>query len=111
MKATKRVQQQPSAIVWVDDAHAIVACTAPDGGISTEKVDRGSEPETTYLAHVVHEIGDSATVSIIGPSSVRLALEREFVSISHRPERIVGIPMTATSTGYEILARMRRLAA
>ncbi len=110
MNEAQRVQQ-PKAIVWVDEAHAIVAATSPDGAIVTEQVDRGTQPEATYLAHVVHEIGDSATVTIIGPSSVRLALEREFVSINHRPDRIVGIPMAATATRTETLARMRRLVA
>jgi hypothetical protein len=50
-------------------------------------------------------------VSIVGPSGVRLALEREFVAISHRPERLVGIPMAAHNAEAQILQRMRRLAA
>ena len=101
----------PSAIVWIDGRHAIVASTASDGGIATECVDRGTASETEYLAHIVHEIGDRPTVSIVGPSSVRLALEREFVAINHRPERLVGIPLAARNTEAQILTRMRRLAA
>ena len=108
---TRQRNPEPSAVVWVDADHAIVASTDPDGGFATEKIDRGAESETAYLAHVVHEIGDRPTVSVVGPSSVRLALEREFVAISHRPERLVGIPMSARAAESQILERMRRLAA
>jgi len=107
----KRAQQGPSAVVWVDEDHAIVAGTTADGAIATEQVERGTASEVEYLAHVVHEIGDRPTVSIVGPSSIRLALEREFVAINHRPERLVGIPTSTRVAEAEILERMRRLAA
>ena len=111
MTDRKQAQREPSAVVWVDAARAIVARTEPEGGIATEKIERGTASETEYLAHVVHEIGDRPEVSIVGPSSVRLALEREFVAISHRPERLVGIPLSAPLAEARILERMRRLAA
>lgn len=106
-----QARQGPSAVVWVDADHAIVASTEPDGGIATAEVDRGAGSEPEFLAHVVHEIGNKPTVSVVGPSSIRLALEREFVRISHRPERLVGVPAAARVVESEILARMRRLAA
>jgi hypothetical protein len=108
---TSKRALEPSAVVWVDEKHAIVASTEPEGGITAGQIHRGPESETEYLAHVVHEIGDRPTVSIVGPSAVRLALEREFVAISHRPERLVGIPMSARAAEAQILERMRRLAA
>jgi hypothetical protein len=108
---TKQRTPEPSAVVWVDADHAIVASTDPDGGIATEKVDRGAQSETEYLAHVVHEIGDRPTVSVVGPSSVRIALEREFVAVNQRPDRLVGIPISARVAEAWILERMRRLAA
>jgi hypothetical protein len=106
-----RAQQGPGTVVWVDKDHAIVARTDPDGGITAEQVERGTASETEYLAQVVHEIGDRSTVSIAGPTSIRLALEREFVAINHRPERLVGIPISSRVAETEILERMRHLAA
>lgn len=108
---SKRTEDSQSAIVWIDAERAIVSSAAADGTIEAEQVERGACSETEYLAHVVHEIGDRTRVSVVGPSSIRLALEREFVSISHLPERLVGIPLPARPTDQEILARMRRLAA
>lgn len=103
--------QGPSAVVWIDSLRAVIASTSRDGGIATQRVDRGAESETQFLARVVHGIGDRPTVSVIGPSAVRLALEREFVAISHRPDRLVGIPIPARVAGAEIASRIRRLAA
>jgi len=111
MPEKRHEQQGPTAVVWIDEDRAIVASTDPDGGIATEKVERGEESETEFLAHVVHEIGDEPAVGIVGPSDVRIALEREYVTINHRPERLVGIRAAARAAGAEILARMRRLAA
>ena len=107
----KRAERGPSTVVWVDEDRAIVARTDPDGGIAAEQVERGTASETEYLAHVVREIGDRATVSIAGPTWIRLALEREFVAINHRPERLVGIPISPRVAETEIMERMRRLAA
>ena len=103
--------RRPSAVVWINERHAIVAKTAGEDRISMAEVDRGVEPEMQYLAHVVHEIGDPERVMIVGSSPVRLALEREYVSISHRPERLVAVPASARGDGAEIVDRLRRLAA
>jgi hypothetical protein len=111
MTEDRATRQGPEAIVWIDGRHAIVASAAADGGVATRWVDRGAESEAEFLAHVVHQIGDRPTVSIVGPSGVRLALEREFVAISHRPERLIGIPIAAHKAEAQILERMRRLAA
>lgn len=106
-----REDRATRAVVWVDATRAIVASTEADGRVETEQIHRGAASETEFLAHVVHEIGNSPTVSVVGPGSVRLALEREFVAISHRPDRLVGIPASARFADMEILERMRRLAA
>jgi hypothetical protein len=111
MTANRREQQGPSTVVWVDAQRAIVASTEPDGGIVTERLERGAESETEFLAHVVHEISDQPAIGIVGPSDARIALEREYVAISHRPERLVGIPTAVRAAGSQVLARMRRLAA
>jgi hypothetical protein len=79
--------------------------------ISMADIERGTEPEQQYLAHVVHEIGDRERVMIVGPTSVRLALEREYVAISHRPDRLVSVPRSAGASGAELVDRLARYAA
>jgi hypothetical protein len=104
-------EARPDAVVWVDERHSIIARTDASGSISTVEIRRVGRPELRYLAQVVHEIGNRERVMIIGPADVRLALEREYVAISHRPERLIGVPPAARSAGAEILERMERLAA
>ena len=101
----------PSAVVWIDPRHAIVARTLEADRISMAEIARGTDGEAQYLAHVVHAIGDRDRVAILGPNGVRLALEREYVSISHRPDRLVPPPQGAWNGEPEILDRLRRLAA
>ena len=101
---------RPDAVVWVDERHAIVART-DDGGIATTEIRRVGQAETRYLARVVHEIGDREHVMIVGPYPIRLALEREYVAISHRPDRLIPVPSAARGAGGEILDRLERLAA
>ena len=100
----------PDAVVWIDERHAIVA-RSDDGGIATTEIRRVGQPETRYLARVVHEIRDQSRVMLVGQYPIRLALEREYVAISHRPDRLVAIPPAARGAGAEILDRIERLAA
>ena len=101
---------QPDAVVWVDEQHAIVA-RAGEGGIATTEVRRFGQPESRFLAHVVHEILGPEHVMVVGPLPIRIALERAFVAISHRPDRLIAVPRLARAAGAEILDRLERLAA
>jgi hypothetical protein len=101
---------RPDAVVWVDERHAIVA-RSDGGGIETTEIRRVGLAETRFLARVVHEIGDREHVMIVGPQPIRLALEREYVAINHRPDRLIAVPPVAPEAGVEILERIERLAA
>jgi hypothetical protein len=82
-----------------------------DGQISTCEIDRGVEPELSYLAIVVHAIGDRERVLIMGPSSTRLALEREYVAIYRRPDRLVDVEPGDAVDRVELVRRLCELAA
>jgi hypothetical protein len=75
----------PSAVVWINGRHAFAALMSHDGRVSTCEITRGWFTETAYLAQVVHVIGDRQRVVILGPSSARLALEREYAAIFRQP--------------------------
>jgi hypothetical protein len=107
---TPTSQLPPDAVVWVDEAHAIVASADADGIVTTE-IRRAGQTELRYLARVVHELGDREHVMVVGPQPIRLALEREYVGISHRPDRLVAAPPAARVAGPDILDRFERLAA
>ena len=104
-------RRPPTAIVWIDDRHATVARSGDGDRLSIAEVDRGTDPEAQYLARVVHELGAEARVMIVGANRVRLALEREFVAISHHPECLVATTPSIGAAGSEAIDRSRSVAA
>lgn len=100
----------PSAVVWINGRHAFVALMSPDRRISTCEITRGWFTETAYMAQVVRVIGDRQRVVILGPSSARLVLEREYVAIFRRPDRLVDVERADALSPEEIVERLRALA-
>ena len=101
---------RPDAVVWVDDRLAIVALRDAAGGISTVEVRRANLNEQRYIGRVVHEIGGHEHVMIVGTQPLRLAVERRFVAVGHRPDSLIPLP-AARSFGERIVAGMDQLAA
>jgi hypothetical protein len=101
---------RPSAVVWINDRRAIVARVDRDGTGTTRTVDRSDEPEPVFLDLVVRAIGDRERVVILGPSVVRLALEREYVAINQRPDRLVDVEPAGPVDEAELVDRVRELA-
>lgn len=104
-------ERPPTAIVWIEDRHATVARSRDGNRLSIAEVERGMDPEVQFLARVVHELGAEVRVMIVGSSRVRLALEREFVAISHRPECLVPPNPSMGAAGAEAIDRSRHVAA
>lgn len=100
----------PSAVVWINGRQAVVASMSRDGRISSCEIGRGWWSQDVYLAQVVRAIGDRQRVVILGPSSVRLALEREYVAWFRRPDRLVDVEPAGPVSRDELVDRLRTLA-
>ena len=107
----QQVQTRPDAVVWIDERHAIIARREPAGQISTVEVRRLARPENRFVAQVVHEIAGRGPVMVVGSPPLRLALERRYVAVSHRPDRLIAPPSTADGTGAQMVRGLDRLAA
>jgi hypothetical protein len=99
-----------SAVVWINGRQAVVATMSDEGRISTSEIDRRWMREQPYLAQVVRAIGDRQRVSILGPTSIRLALERDYVAMYRRPDRLVDVEPAGPFTSEELVDRVRSLA-
>ncbi|HET9457961.1 MAG TPA: hypothetical protein VFO78_11500 [Candidatus Limnocylindrales bacterium] len=110
-KPTPMARTPPSAVVWIDERRAIVAAMAPEGNVSTCEVERGPLAEIDYVAQIVRVIGDRERVVILGPGPARLALEREYVAIHRRPERLVDVEPAAELDRDDLISRLRTLVA
>lgn len=100
----------PSAVVWINGRQATVAAMGRDGRVSTCEITRGWMSEQPYLAQVIRVIGDRQRVMILGPSSIRLALEREYVAMYRRPDRLVDVEPAGQVSLEELVDRVRTLA-
>ena len=99
----------PSAVVWINRRRAMVATMSRDGRVTTCEISRGWLPDRAYVAQVVRVIGDRQRVVILGPSSVRLALEREYVSMYQRPDRLVDVEPAGAVELQNLVDRLRTL--
>jgi hypothetical protein len=100
---------RPCAVAWIDDGRANVVTMGPDGRVAARLVERGTRDESRYLAEIVRTIGDRERVMILGPGPARLALEREYVAIHQRPDRLVDVEPAGQLTVAELVARVREL--
>ncbi len=103
------------AITWIDRRRAVIVKTRPDGSIDVGRVMRDSPGDgQTYLARVVHEIGDQERVLVVGPWPERTELEREYVAVHQRPDHLVDVepsgPLGEPDLDEPLLVeRLRRL--
>ena len=100
----------PRAGVWVYGREATVVQIASDGRMSTFEISRGWLRETPFLAHIARAIGDQKRLLILGPGSIRLALEREYASMFRRPERLVEVEASGPVDAPQLVDRIRAFA-
>lgn len=100
----------PSAVAWLNEHQALVATMSRDGSVSTCEISRGSLTEAAYLHQVVRVIGDRQRVVILGPGTVRLALEREYVALFRRPDRLVDVEPAGPVDMQALVDRLNILA-
>lgn len=100
-----------AAVAWIDRRHAVIART--DGRRPTSvTIVAGPDPtRRPFLARVVDEIGDRERVMVLGSDEMRVELEREYVAVSHRPDRLLDVERAGPPGEGELLERLERLAA
>jgi hypothetical protein len=99
----------PTAVVWINGRHAVVAVAEGDAGITSSTVERVIESEADFVARIVAAVGDSARVMVLGPTSLRLAVQRAYVTISHHPDRLVELERHGPVDPKELAERLRAL--
>jgi hypothetical protein len=115
---TPRARQQrlprphSSAFTWIDRHHALVARTMPSGAIDVTELDLPGfeQDEAQTLTRVADLIGDRERVIITGPRAVRTALERQYVAIYHRPDRLIDVEPDGPMTRRQLVERLHELA-
>ncbi len=78
-------------------------------GITSTTVERMIESEADFVGRIVGAVGDSERVMVLGPASLRLAVQRAYVAVSHRPDRLVEVARTGPIDAIELAERLRAL--
>jgi hypothetical protein len=99
------------AVVLLAATEAVIARTRPDGHDEVRRVRRrarsaGAPP---FFVRILHELGDRAPVLILGAAEERTAFEREFVAVSHRPDRLIEDASVHDAHPAALLERLRGL--
>lgn len=82
-----------------------------DGRMSTFEISRGWLRETPFLVQIVRAIVNQKRLLILGPGSIRLALEREYASMFPRPERLVEVEASGPVDVTQLADQVRAFAA
>lgn len=114
-RAGRRMLPRPhsSAVTWIDRTHAIVARTMPSGAIDVTELTLPDEPstDTAALTRVADVMGDRERIVIVGTAAMRTALERQYVAIYQRPDRLVDVEPDGPMTRRQLVDRLRELTA
>lgn len=99
------------AVVLLAAGEAVIARTRDDGRDEIVRVRRrtrkaGAPP---FFVRILHELGDRAPIVILGAAAERTAFEREFVAVSHRPDRILDDASVHDAHPEALLERLRGL--
>ena len=98
----------PSALVWLDRTHALVA-RAHAGRPEVTEIDRSFDAETEYLLRVLHAAADCGRIVVMGPDADRVALEREYVALYRRPDRLIDIGQVDPPRASDLVDQLRML--
>jgi hypothetical protein len=98
------------AVVLLAATEAVIARTRPDGRDEIVRVPRGGRSgASSFFLRILHELGDRAPVVIMGAAADRTAFEREFVLVSHRPDRLLEEASVHDAHPEALLERLRGL--
>jgi stalled ribosome rescue protein Dom34 len=107
VSATAARALKSNAVVWLDRRAARVARRGASGDPVVHEIRRGTDGEAQFLVDVIREIGDRERIVVLGPGVSRLALERAYVSLYQRPDRLVDVESTSGGTAAELSERLR----
>lgn len=100
----------PAAVVWLSHREAIVGSTWRRGDRVTSLERDELEPLSAFLNRVLDQVGDAGPVIVVGPEAARLELERAYVSMYRRPDRLLDVAAPVRLSAPEILARLHQAA-
>lgn len=97
-----------SAVVWLDRTHALIA-RSHEGRPEVTEVNRSFDTEPAYLLRVLHDAADCDRLVVMGSDAARVALEREYVALYRRPDRLVDVGQVMAPRAADLVDQLRML--
>ena len=106
------VPDWPTTVVWLSGRHAVIAIgDMRPGGITSWTAERMGESRADFIGRIVRAIGPSERVMVLGPASLRLAVQRAYVGVTQRPDRLMEVPRRGPLDPAALEERVRALGA
>jgi hypothetical protein len=86
--------------------------TAPSGEVVIREIRRPSTRANAlapFLSLVADQIGDRERVVILGPDSMRVELEREYVTIHRQADRLIDVEDSPELSEAQVIDRLNQL--
>jgi hypothetical protein len=102
-------RRKAGAITWIDPGRAFVARRERDGSVRTMDfpLPADEDARNEALADVVTAIGEPDLVLLLGDPDLRTLLEREYVAIYRRPDRLMDVDVDGPLSDEELAGRLR----
>lgn len=100
--------EHAAAVIWLDRSHALVA-RAHAGRAAITEVDRDLDPEPMFLHRILHVAADCDRLVVMGPDAARIAFEREYVALYHRPDRLIDVGRVDPPRQSDLVDQLRML--
>lgn len=101
------------ALAWIDHHTAVVTRLTAAGDPTMEDfafLDDDPEARASVIARIVHAVTDCRRLTVVGDDDMRTLLEREYVALLHRPDRLFEIEAAGPIDRADLGARLRGLA-
>ena len=83
------------AAVWIDHDQSVILTQGTDEQVVIERLERSpAESVPAFDLRTIREIIDRDRVAVSGPAVARIGFERAYVSMTHRPDRLVAVEPT-----------------
>jgi hypothetical protein len=107
--APTRARHRAGVITWIDSQRAIVARRMPGGTVEMRDFPMPADEteRLAALADVALAIGEPDRVLVLGDSALRMLLEREYVTIYRRPDRLEDIEPEGPITRDDLVRQLR----
>jgi hypothetical protein len=103
-------QAASNGVVFIEPWHATIARSGAHGPV-VASLRRRHETRGQFLGRVAHEVQACQRLAVLGSGPDRLAFEREYVQLTHRPDVLVRDERAIEPEAADLISTLNAIAA